>query len=217
MLKFDPVEAASIRTEFSCEQKYFERPDAELTLEDRFAPKKSASRQERGDPSVNFFGKGSILQKVQPLDAPSLRLQYGALPFRWTSGSVEILLVTSRRTRRWIIPKGWPIKGLKPWKAASREAYEEAGVRGVVGDKPIGRYVYEKRLDPPGASVICAVNVFPLLVKRQCKTWPEASQRAMQWLGPVDAAGRVAEASLAALILAWAEAEEARGLGPHKS
>jgi 8-oxo-dGTP pyrophosphatase MutT (NUDIX family) len=56
-------------------------------------------------------------------------------------------LVTTRRTKRWIIPKGWPIKGLKPSKTAAREAFEEAGVSGRVGAKPLGVFTYEKLID----------------------------------------------------------------------
>ena len=75
-----------------------------------------------------------------------MRVQYGALPYRFTpEAALEILLVTTRRTRRWIIPKGWPIKGLRSPKAAAREAYEEAGVSGRVGVKPIGTFTYERR------------------------------------------------------------------------
>ena len=60
-----------------------------------------------------------------------MRVQYGALPYRFAAdGSLEVLIVTTRRTRRWIIPKGWPIHGLTPAKSAAREAFEEAGVRG---------------------------------------------------------------------------------------
>ena len=70
--------------------------------------------------------------------AKSPRLQYGALPYRiCTDGSIEILLVTSRRTRRWVIPKGWKIKGKKPAKSAAQEALEEAGLKGSVAGKPI--------------------------------------------------------------------------------
>ena len=58
-----------------------------------------------------------------------MRVQYGILPYRRTKpNSLEVLLITTRQSRRWIIPKGWPIKGLKPVKSAAREAYEEAGV-----------------------------------------------------------------------------------------
>ena len=75
----------------------------------------------------------------------AVRVQYGMLPYQFTdANSLEVLLVTSRQTRRWIIPKGWPIKGLKPPKSAAREAYEEAGIRGTVGAKSIGVFSYQK-------------------------------------------------------------------------
>ena len=113
---------------------------------------------------------------------PPIRVQYGALPYRLADdASVEVLLVTSRETKRWIIPKGWPIKGLKPSKAAAREAYEEAGVRGRIAGGAFGHYVYEKRLEDRGTTVPCQVEVFPLLVKRQSKEWPESKQRTARW------------------------------------
>ena len=116
------------------------------------------------------------------MNTGALRLQYGALPYRVTSaGELEVLLITSRRTRRWIIPKGWPMKGMKPAKVAAREAYEEAGVRGTVSIKPIGTFVYEKFLDEQRDTVSCSVRVFPLLVRRQRKTWPESHQRESRW------------------------------------
>jgi 8-oxo-dGTP pyrophosphatase MutT (NUDIX family) len=123
------------------------------------------------------------------------------LPYRFTkAGALEILLITSRNTRRWIIPKGWPIKGLKPAKSAAREAYEEAGVRGTVAGKAIGMFSYEKRLDDESGAVPCEVRVFPLLVKRQLKAWPEANERELRWLNPVDAASCVEEEGLRKLI-----------------
>jgi 8-oxo-dGTP pyrophosphatase MutT (NUDIX family) len=75
----------------------------------------------------------------------------------------------------------WPIKGLKPSKAAAREAYEEAGVGGRIAGRPFGHYAYEKRLDNRGTTVPCQVEVFPLLVKRQSKEWPESKQRTARW------------------------------------
>ena len=128
-------------------------------------------------------------------------MQYGALPYRFTkSGAPEILLVTTRQTKRWIIPKGWPIKGLKPAKSAAREAYEEAGVRGSVKTKAIGIFSYEKRLDEDGITIPCDVRVFPLLVKRKSKTWLESEQRIAQWLEPAVALSLVEEESLRSLI-----------------
>ena len=105
------------------------------------------------------------------------RVQYGALPYRVNSGSrAEIMLVTSRDTRRWIIPKGWPKKGKSPHHSAAREAFEEAGVVGAVGRRSVGSFSYEKRLKD-GAMVECEVRVFPLQVKRQSKEWPEMQER----------------------------------------
>ena len=86
------------------------------------------------------------------------------------------LLVTTRQTRRWIVPKGWPIKGLKPPRSAAREAYEEGGIRGTVGAKAIGVFSYDKALDANGVTVPCEVRVFPMIVKRQFDSWPEANE-----------------------------------------
>ena len=79
--------------------------------------------------------------------APSKRVQYAALPYRRKGKSApEVLLVTSRETGRWIIPKGWPLKGKAPHKAAAREAREEAGVVGKINRRSVGSFSYEKRL-----------------------------------------------------------------------
>jgi len=114
--------------------------------------------------------------------ARAVRVQYGALPYRLAeTNSLEILLVTTRQTRRWIIPKGWPIKGLKPSQSAAREAYEEAGVRGKVGAKSIGVFCWEKRMEEGVGVTPCEVRVFPMLVKRHFDLWPEAHEREARW------------------------------------
>src|SRR5258707_4433040 len=132
---------------------------------------------------------------------PPTRVQYGALPYRRDDdGSVEVLLVTSRETKRWMIPKGWPIKGLKPSKAAAREAYEEAGVRGRIAGRAFGHYVYEKLLEDSVMAVPCQVEVFPLAVQRLSENWPESKQRAARWLTAADAAALVENDRLHDLI-----------------
>jgi 8-oxo-dGTP pyrophosphatase MutT (NUDIX family) len=109
------------------------------------------------------------------------------------------MLVTSRRTGRWIIPKGWPMKQEAPHAASAREAREEAGVVGEVGTRPIGSYTYQKQLKQ-GAFVACEVHVFLLEVKRQQRTWPEKSKRQVQWFSSADAAAAVQEPALSEII-----------------
>jgi 8-oxo-dGTP pyrophosphatase MutT (NUDIX family) len=134
----------------------------------------------------------------------AVRVQYGALPYRFTQDAeLEILLLTTRQSKRWIIPKGWPIKGLRPAKSAAREAFEEAGVRGQVGAKSVGFFAYDKILDENGVLVSCEVRVFPLLVKRQSETWPEIEQRVVQWVAPDKALALIEEPELKALVAAF--------------
>jgi len=132
-------------------------------------------------------------------------VQYGALPYRFTpNAALEILIVTTRQSGRWIIPKGWPIKGLRPPKAAAREAFEEAGVTGRIGAKPVGTFVYDKALDEAGVQATCEVTVFPLLVKTELEVWPESEQRTTQWVDPSRAEEMVLEPALKTLIAAFA-------------
>lgn len=136
----------------------------------------------------------------------AIRVQYGALPYRQLDdGSLQVLLVTSRQTKRWILPKGWPIKGLKPAKSAAREAYEEAGVRGVVGTKAFGSFTYDKVLDDDGRIVPCEIHVFPLLVERQHKTWPEQLEREVRWLEPSEAIALLDEPAARELVSAFVD------------
>jgi 8-oxo-dGTP pyrophosphatase MutT (NUDIX family) len=133
-------------------------------------------------------------------------VQYAALPYRFTQlATLEILLVTTRQTKRWIIPKGWPIKGLKPAKSAAREAFEEAGVRGKIGMKSIGLFTYAKLLDESDIYVTCEVKVFPLLVRRQSAAWPESEQRLFQWIAPAKAVSLIEEQGLRMVITAFAK------------
>jgi len=90
-------------------------------------------------------------------------VQYAALPWRTAGRQVQILLITSRRTRRWVIPKGWPMRGLKPQHAAAIEASEEAGLVGQIDERPFGAYHYAKELKR-GPPVDVEVHVFPFRV-----------------------------------------------------
>lgn len=128
-------------------------------------------------------------------------LQYAALPYRLRPHAmIEVMLITSRETRRWVIPKGWAEAGLDAHDAAEREAHEEGGLVGRIDDRAIGRYHYRKRL-LDGSSVPCSVQVFAMKVERQRKSWPERKERRTRWFPLQEAADAVDEAELAALIL----------------
>jgi len=130
------------------------------------------------------------------------RMQYGALCWRETDGGVEVLLITSRDTGRWIIPKGWPMPGLAPEATAAQEAWEEAGVQGTVNPLCLGRYGYQKCLTPE-AQVPCAVAVYGLQVGRLADKFPEAGERQRRWFAPSTAAALVRETDLGRLIGAF--------------
>jgi len=128
--------------------------------------------------------------------------QYAALPYRIGRAGPEILLITSRDSGRWIIPKGWPIAGMTASQSAAREALEEAGVTGRIGAKSIGRYSYDKRL-ADNTTRLCTVEVFPLKVSKQRDAWPEQHQRRREWLRVEEAWERVSEIELRPLIRTW--------------
>ena len=126
--------------------------------------------------------------------------QVGALCVRRRdNGSCQMLLITSRDTGRWIIPKGWRAKRLKDHEAAAREAAEEAGVSGKVKSKPIGNYTYPKSIDDTGARSL-RVAVFLLLVRRERNHWPEQDQRKRAWFDVGEAVKEIGESELRALI-----------------
>ena len=127
------------------------------------------------------------------------KTQYGALPWRYAGGTVEVMLISSRDTGRWVIPKGWPIKGLSPDQSAAREAYEEAGLGGQISKRPIGVFDYPKRLDG-GKVTSCRVEVYALEQMVQHSTWPEQGQRKLQWFSLPEAANAVQEPQLKDII-----------------
>ena len=136
------------------------------------------------------------------MSAPDPAHQIAALPWRRRPGGVEVLLVTSRETQRWVIPKGWPMRQFVAYNAARREAWEEAGVEGSICRTPVGQYRYDKRtasgLKP------CLVTVYALCVLREHKHWPERDERRRDWFLPEDAAGLVHEPELQSLLRGFA-------------
>lgn len=128
------------------------------------------------------------------------RFQVAALCYRQNLDRTEILLITSRHTGRWILPKGWPVEGKDAAGTAAVEAWEEAGVRPRhVGEQSLGTYHYGKRLRG-GVPVPCETKVFPVEVEALADEWPEKGKRQRQWVTPEEAVLMVEEPTLRELL-----------------
>ncbi|MDP3897284.1 MAG: NUDIX hydrolase [Mesorhizobium sp.] len=131
--------------------------------------------------------------------AKPCRVQVAALPWRKVDNAVQVMLITSRDTGRWVLPKGWPEGVEKLHDAAAREAVEEAGLTGAVSAVEIGRYFYRKARRS-GDDVQCEVHVFPLEVDRVADDWDEKRKRTRKWVSATDAARLVNEPDLGEVI-----------------
>jgi 8-oxo-dGTP pyrophosphatase MutT (NUDIX family) len=128
-------------------------------------------------------------------------IQTGALPWRVApKKGFQVLLVTGRRSRRWTIPKGWPINGKSLAEAAEVEAFEEAGVTGKVDPRPLGSFDHTKQHLPSGTLDV-SILVHPMCVERQLSKWPEFGQRRRKWFSVKEAVKRVDSEQLGALIV----------------
>jgi 8-oxo-dGTP pyrophosphatase MutT (NUDIX family) len=118
-----------------------------------------------------------------------------------------VLLMTSRDTGRWIVPKGNIKPGVTPCKAAEQEAYEEAGVKGtIISSNPLGMYTYVKKL-ASGEARVATVEVYLLRVKERLKRWPERSERKLSWVSTKEAIRLVEEPGVVPLLLQLMEFE----------
>jgi 8-oxo-dGTP pyrophosphatase MutT (NUDIX family) len=148
-----------------------------------------------------------ISSTVQLMFRRPKRTQYAALCYRRTAeGSLEILLLTSRDTGRWVIPKGWPMGSKASYIVAETEAREEAGVKGIVEHDPLGAFGYDKSM-PEGLVLACAVQVHALEVTGFVKDYKEKGERRLEWVSPDVAAKRVAEPGLRKIIRSFAKRE----------
>lgn len=132
-------------------------------------------------------------------DKTDVRSQLAAICYRIVNGKVEILLVTSRRSGRWIVPKGWPKTGRTPAASAAEESWEEAGVIGKASDQCIGIFSYAKTITA-GQTLPCMVMAYPMHVKTLAQDYPEKGQRQRKWFSRKKAARRVDEPELAQLL-----------------
>lgn len=141
----------------------------------------------------------------------AIEKQHAALPYVVCNGEIEVLVITSRDTQRWVIPKGWPKKKMTAFELAALEAFEEAGLEGEIDEEPLGYYHYVKRLKGNEEAYV-RVDVYPLLVKSQLLDWPEKGQRQLNWVSPAEAARLVDERELSWLFKAFG-GEDTAGTG----
>jgi 8-oxo-dGTP pyrophosphatase MutT (NUDIX family) len=139
---------------------------------------------------------------AQQTASPARRPQVAALCLRGSGEDLRVLMITSRGTGRWIIPKGWPIPGKTGAQAAMTEAWEEAGVKKAkINPDPIGSYGYDKITDDGGAIPVQA-QVYVLTVEKLVDDFPEADERKRKWMRPKRAAKLVAEPELRDILRA---------------
>jgi predicted phosphate transport protein (TIGR00153 family) len=143
------------------------------------------------------------MDKLEGLDGEEERSaarQYGVVAWkRAPDGAVMVLLITSRETGRWVVPRGNPIRGLTGHESAAVEAWEEAGVRGALSEGPIGAYRYSK-VKRSGRAVPTDVTLYAMAVEKELFAWPERPERNRRWFAQAEAAGLVAEADLRQII-----------------
>lgn len=142
--------------------------------------------------------------KQLPISLPNgnksdVRTQFAALCYRVRKGKLKILLITSRTTKRWIVPKGWPMDGKTPADSAAIEAWEEAGVRGTCNGQCIGIFSYSKETGS-GSELPCVAMVFAIEVADLAEGFPEAAERKRIWVSRKKAAKLVDEPELARII-----------------
>jgi 8-oxo-dGTP pyrophosphatase MutT (NUDIX family) len=126
-------------------------------------------------------------------------IQVGALCLRGETGAREVLLVSSLRTGRWIIPKGWPMRNKSLAQSAETEAWEEAGVSGIMSRKPVGYYTYLKDRGKK-LGITCEVHVFEMHDISLSETFPEQGRRERKWVSPSEAAKLVEEPDLQKIL-----------------
>ncbi|WP_265518886.1 NUDIX hydrolase [Nitratireductor luteus] len=146
---------------------------------------------------IRRIGIAESLRRIFGGNPP--RVQAAALPWRHGSDGIEVMLITSRDTGRWVLPKGWPEAGETLAESALREAGEEAGIEGNVDADAFGHYFYSKVLSS-GMQWHCQVEVYPVRVSKELKKWPEMKERERRWVSPRKAAEMVQEPDLAELI-----------------
>lgn len=156
---------------------------------------------------MNFALDRPLANVGEPM-AGEIARQYGVLPWRFSNdGRLQILLITSMKSRRWITPKGWPMKGRPPFMAAAMEAFEEAGIIGDISLSELIDYRYDKILKD-GTALPCLVTLFGFRVRGTLTHWKEGARRTRRWFDVEDAAELIDDEELADFVATLVENPE---------
>jgi 8-oxo-dGTP pyrophosphatase MutT (NUDIX family) len=136
---------------------------------------------------------------AQLFGARHTALQITALPCRMKDGELEVCLVTSRGTGRWIAPKGWVEADLTHAGTAELEAWEEAGLKGHVEAVTYGSYISSKGNEAEGVFPI-RMDVYLMIEPEQHARFPEMGQRKIKWFPALTAAEKASDPGLSDLI-----------------
>lgn len=142
--------------------------------------------------------KKPVPLKLRSGGKTDVRAQLAALCYRYKGDKLQICLVTTRGSGRWILPRGWPTHKQTPSDGAAIEAFEEAGVTGTIHPNSIGAYSYDKPLGDSVTPVM--VMVYALHVTQTAKIWPEKKQRDRKWMSPKKAAANLDETGLRQIV-----------------
>jgi 8-oxo-dGTP pyrophosphatase MutT (NUDIX family) len=134
-----------------------------------------------------------------------IQRQAGVIPYMATAEGLKLVVVTSRRTGRWVFPKGSIDDGMTPQEAAAQEAFEEAGLIGVAAPESLGSYQALK-IRPPAVWTI-EVDLYPMRIEEVLDLWIEADQRARKFVSPDEAAALLGDPVLSDLALALAHSD----------
>ncbi len=121
--------------------------------------------------------------------------QSGVVPYRKKSGKIEILLITSMKKKRWIIPKGYVEFNMSAFESAKKEAYEEAGIIGTNETAELGHY---NRKKPAG---LTTVKVFSMEVTEELEEYPEKKARKRKWFPQKEAAEIISMPEVGQMIM----------------
>jgi len=130
--------------------------------------------------------------------------QSGVIPYREKKGVLQVLLVTSRKKGKWIIPKGVVEPYMTARESAAQEAYEEAGVFGEVWSEPVGSFEMDKW------DGVCSVAVYPMHVEKIYENWMESGFRKRRWMSPEKALDKCGNKEMKKMIKLFLKAYEVR-------